>query len=159
MTSDTGTGGAFGEVTGMHLGGGYDYSASYDLLGRATDLKTRRTSDGATVFDQARTFDGAGNVATIGTTLPAGTDNQAFCYDEQDRLTWASSATATPPCGGTNAAGTLSAARYTQSFTYDVMGRLAAARWAATRTGRARTCMRRRGSGRAGRRPTTRRGT
>src|SRR6202011_5894241 len=50
----TGTGGAFGEVTGMHLGGGYDYSASYDLLDRATDLKTRRTSDGTTVFDQSR---------------------------------------------------------------------------------------------------------
>jgi RHS repeat-associated protein len=120
----TGTGGAFGEVTAMHLGGGYDYSASYDLLDRAFDLKTRRTSDGTTVFDQSRTFDTAGNVSTASTTMPAGTDNQSFCYDEQDRLTWASSATATPPCGGTNTAGTLSAAQYTQSFGYDVMGRL-----------------------------------
>jgi YD repeat-containing protein len=121
----TGPGGAFGEVTAMHLGGGYDYSASYDLLDRAFDLKTRRTSDGTTVFDQSRTFDATGNVSTASTTMPAGTDNQTFCYDEQDRLTWASSATATPPCGGTNTAGTLSAAQYTQSFTYDVMGRLA----------------------------------
>jgi YD repeat-containing protein len=120
----TGTGGAFGEVTAMHLGSGYDYSASYDLLDRPTDLKTRRTSDGTTVFDQSRTFDAAGNVSTASTTMPAGTDNQSFCYDEQDRLTWASSATATPPCGGTNTAGTLSAAQYTQSFAYDVMGRL-----------------------------------
>jgi RHS repeat-associated protein len=121
----TGVGGAFGEVTAMHLGGGYDYTASYDLLDRAFDLRTKRTSDGTTVFDQSRTFDAAGNVSTASTTMPAGTDNQTFCYDEQDRLTWASSATATPPCGGSNTAGTLSAAGYTQSFAYDVMGRLA----------------------------------
>jgi hypothetical protein len=30
-----------------------------------------------------------------------------------------------PPCGGNNTSGTLSAAHYTQSLTYDVMGRLA----------------------------------
>src|SRR5207244_13456313 len=105
--------------------GGYDFSATYDLLDRATDLKTKRTSDGATLFDQTRTFDAAGNVSTANTTLPAGTDNQSFCYDEQDRLTWSSAATATPPCGGSNTAGTLAAAQYTQAFTYDVMGRLA----------------------------------
>ncbi|HEY7199658.1 MAG TPA: hypothetical protein VIC57_05580, partial [Candidatus Dormibacteraeota bacterium] len=121
----TGVGGAFGELTAMHLGGGYDYSATYDTLDRATDLKTKRTSDGTTLFDQNRTFDGAGNVSTAQTTMPAGSDNQAFCYDEQDRLTWSSSATATPPCGGGNTAGTLTAAQYTQAFTYDVMGRLA----------------------------------
>jgi YD repeat-containing protein len=120
----TGVGGAFGDITAMHLGGGYDYSASHDLLGRATDLKTKRTSDGATLFDQARTFDGAGNVSTAGTTMPAGTDNQAFCYDEQDRLTWAGS-TGTPPCTGTAiGAGTLTGAQYTQAFGYDTMGRL-----------------------------------
>src|SRR5205823_12738477 len=46
--------------------------------------------------------------------------------DEQDRLTWSSAASATPPCGGAaNTAGTLAAAQYTQSFTYDVLGRLA----------------------------------
>ncbi|HEY7199067.1 MAG TPA: hypothetical protein VIC57_02590, partial [Candidatus Dormibacteraeota bacterium] len=64
-------------------------------------------------------------MTTTQTTMPAGTDNQSFCYDEQDRLTWSSSATATPPCGGGNTAGTLTAAQYTQAFTYDVMGRLA----------------------------------
>ncbi|HSR26325.1 MAG TPA: hypothetical protein VLW53_22405, partial [Candidatus Eisenbacteria bacterium] len=120
----TGVGGAFGELTAMHLGGGYDYSATYDLLDRATDLKTRRSSDGTVLFDQARTFDGAGNVAAASTTMPAGTDNQAFCYDEQDRLTWAGSV-GTPPCTGTAiTAGTLTAAQYTQSFTSDVLGRL-----------------------------------
>jgi hypothetical protein len=68
-------------------------------------------------------FDAVGNVSTESVTLPAGTDNQAFCYDEQDRLTWAG-AIGTPPCTGMAiSGGTLSAAQYTQSFTYDVMGR------------------------------------
>src|SRR5207237_2383959 len=115
----TGPGGAFGELTAMHLGGGYDYSATYDALDRAFDLKTRRTSDNAVLFDQTRTFDAAGNVSTAQTTMPAGTDAQAFCYDEQDRLTWSSSATATPPCGGSNTAGSLTAAQYTQAFRHD----------------------------------------
>src|SRR5207249_4760523 len=120
----TGVGGAFGELTAMHLGGGYDYSATYDVLDRATDLKTKRSSDNTVLFDQARSFDGAGNVGTITTTMPSGTDNQAFCYDEQDRLTWAGT-NGTPPCSGTAiTAGTLTAARYTQSFGYDVLGRL-----------------------------------
>jgi hypothetical protein len=47
-----------------------------------------------------------------------------FCYDEQNWLTWASSASGTIPCGGTNTAGTLSGASYTQSFNYDTLGRL-----------------------------------
>jgi len=68
--ANTGIGGAFGEITAMHLGGGYDYSASYDLLDRATDLKTKRTSDGTVMFDQSRTFDGAGNVTTTNMTMP-----------------------------------------------------------------------------------------
>lgn len=104
--------------------GKYTYSASYDALLRATDLKWTRASDGATLFEQARTFDGASNVTTASTSLQAGTDNQAFCYDEQNRLTWASSASGAAPCGGTNTAGTLTAAQYTQSFTYDNLGRL-----------------------------------
>jgi RHS repeat-associated protein len=121
----TSTGGAFGEITGASLGNGtYTYSANYDLLDRATDLKTTKTSGGTIMFDQSRTFDAAGNVSTASTTMPGATDNQSFCYDEQDRLTWASSATATPPCGGSNTAGTLTAAQYTQSFGYDVLGRL-----------------------------------
>jgi hypothetical protein len=112
------------EMTAMHLGGGFDFSASYDALDRATDLKTKRTSDGTTLFDQARTFDAAGNVLTASTTLGAATDNQVFCYDEQNRLTWAGSA-GVPPCTGTAiTAGSLSAAQYSQSFSYDNMGQL-----------------------------------
>ena len=76
----------------------------------------------ATAFDQQRTFDDAGNVATATTTLPGGTDNQAFCYDEQDRLTWAGS-TGTPPCQSLTV-GTLSSAAYSQTFAYDLLGRM-----------------------------------
>lgn len=36
--------------------------------------------------------DAVGNVANAWTTLPTGTDYQAFCYDELNRLVWASSA-------------------------------------------------------------------
>ncbi len=77
--------------------GGTTFSSSYDLLDRATDLNVKRSS--VVIFDQLRIFDAAGNVKTANTTLPTGTDNQALCYDEQDRLTWAGSA-GTPPCGG-----------------------------------------------------------
>lgn len=47
----SGLGGSFGEMTGATLGG-TTFSASYDLLDRATDLKVKRTSDNATIFDQ-----------------------------------------------------------------------------------------------------------
>ena len=61
LTYGTG-GGPFGEITGASLGNGtYTYSATYDLLDRATDLKTTKTSGGTVMFEQARTFDGAGD--------------------------------------------------------------------------------------------------
>jgi RHS repeat-associated protein len=76
------------------------------------------------MFDQARVFDAGGNVGTINTTLSAGTDNQAFCYDEQNRLTAAASS-GTVPCQSFSA-GTLAVASYNQVFAYDTMGRLTA---------------------------------
>jgi RHS repeat-associated protein len=120
-----GTGGASGFMTSANLGGTtYQYTAGFDLLARATDLNVKRATDQAIMFDQTRTFDASGNVSTGSTTLTAGTDNQAFCYDEQNRLTWAGS-TATPPCIGTAiSSGTLTSAQFTQSFAYDTMGRL-----------------------------------
>jgi len=67
-----------------------------------------------------------GNVATGATTLAAGTDSQQFCYDEQNRLTWAGS-TGTPPCTGTPITpGSLTAAQYSTSYGYDAMNRLKA---------------------------------
>jgi RHS repeat-associated protein len=121
----TGTGGAVGRLTGASLGGGtYTYRAAYDLLGRLTDTALTRTSGGVNLFEQQRTFDGAGNVVGATTTVPQGTDVQRFCYDEQDRLTWAGT-TGTPPCTGTAITpGTLTAAAYTQSFGYDTLDRL-----------------------------------
>ena len=121
----TGTGGAQGRLTGASLGGGtYTYRAAYDLLGRPTDTAVTRTSGGVSLFEQQRSFDGAGNVVGATTTVPQGTDAQHFCYDEQDRLTWAGT-TGTPPCTGTAITpGTLTAAAYTQSFGYDTLDRL-----------------------------------
>jgi len=118
----TGFGGAARRLTSASLGGGqYQYTASFDALLRATDIKT--ANGGTTLFEQSRNFDAAGNVTSASTTLPAGTDNQAFCYDEQDRLTWAGAA-GTPPCGVGLTPGSLTAAQYTQSFSYDNLGRL-----------------------------------
>jgi hypothetical protein len=81
-------------------------------------------SDGATLFVAQPTYDGVGNVTGVTTTLPQGTDVQAFRYDEQNRLAWASGTSGNIPCGGTNTAGSLTAAQYTQSFSYDNLGRL-----------------------------------
>ncbi len=61
-------------------------------------------------------------MSTVNTSLPAGTDNQAYCYDEQNRLTWAGS-TGTAPCQSFTP-GTLTAADYTQSYAYDTLNRL-----------------------------------
>ncbi|GCF08613.1 hypothetical protein KDI_21770 [Dictyobacter arantiisoli] len=75
-----------------------------------------------TLFDQTRTYDAVGNVSTVNTTLPTGTDNQMYCYDELNRTTWAGS-TGTAPCG-TLTAGTLTAANYQQSYVFDTLNRL-----------------------------------
>ncbi|HEX6797113.1 MAG TPA: RHS repeat-associated core domain-containing protein, partial [Ktedonobacterales bacterium] len=74
----------------------------------------------------ARSYDAVGNVANVWTTLPSGTDYQAFCYDEQNRLVWASSASGTVPCGsgGTWSAGSLAGASYTKTYSYDTLNRL-----------------------------------
>lgn len=119
----TGFGGAVQQITAASLGGGaYQYNATYDALLRATDLKWTNGSGSTTFFDQTRTFDGAGNVTSANSTLPAGTDNQVFCYDEQNRLTWAGS-TGTPPCtGNAIASGTIGA--YKDIRTYDNLGRI-----------------------------------
>jgi RHS repeat-associated protein len=122
----TGTGGANGLITDAILGPPpltYEYNATYDPLARLTDI-FYAVQGQTRLFEQTRTFDAAGNVSTASTTLPAGTDNQAFCYDEQNRLTWAGSV-GTPPCTGVPiSAGSLTSAQYTQSFSYDNIGRL-----------------------------------
>ncbi|MBF6591604.1 MAG: hypothetical protein IVW57_13915 [Ktedonobacterales bacterium] len=83
----------------------------------------RRRRWGGTLFAATRGFDAVGNVTSTQMTLPGGTDTQAFCYDEQDRLTWAGS-TGTPACGTPLTPGTLTSAAYTQAFSYDTSDRL-----------------------------------
>jgi RHS repeat-associated protein len=109
---------------GIGANGMYAYAASYDLNHRLSSASLTRLIDSTVLFQTQPSFDAAGNVVGVNTTLPQGTDNQAFCYDEQNRLTWASSASGSIPCGGTNTAGTLTAAQYTHSYAYDTLGRL-----------------------------------
>jgi RHS repeat-associated protein len=98
----------------------YAWALSYDTLNRLNETKV--TASGTTLFDQTRSFDAVGNVWNTLTTLQAGTDNQAFCYDEQNRLIWAG-AEGTPPCQGLTE-GSLTSAAYQQSYAYDVLDRL-----------------------------------
>ncbi len=66
-----------------------------------------------------------GNVISENTALGSAstTDNQLFCYDEQNRLVWAG-ATGTSPCNGNVSSGSLTSAYYSQAYTYDAQGRL-----------------------------------
>jgi hypothetical protein len=123
----SGAGGAAGQATsadvGSGAGGTYSYSASYDTNVRLSSLSLTRSSDSTVLFRSQRGYDAVGNVTAVNTTLAAGSDNQAFCYDEQNRLVWAGS-TGTPSCGSSLTPGSLSAANYTQTFAYDTLDRL-----------------------------------
>jgi RHS repeat-associated protein len=121
----SGAAGAAGRLTHANLANSaIDYNASYDALGRLTSTSLTRHQDGATRFSQSRGYDAVGNVTSVLTTLQAGTDNQAFCYDELNRLTWASAASGSIPCGGTNTAGTLTSAQYSPiSYSFDALDR------------------------------------
>ena len=121
--SYAGLAGASQQPTSGSIGNStYTGNWTYDLNLRLTESKIQLASNNSTMFDQTRAFDAAGNVLTTNTTLPAGTDNQAFCYDDLDRLVWAG-ASGTPPCQSLTA-GTLTSAQYQQSYTYDILDRL-----------------------------------
>ncbi len=95
----SGVGGAAGHATSASVGGGtYTFSSSYDADVRLSSLSVSNTSTSAVLFQSQRGYDAASNVTSVATTLSAGTDNQAFCYDDQNRLVWAGS-TGTPSCG------------------------------------------------------------
>ncbi len=122
--SYSGAGGAAGAPTGASVAGGvYTYSASYDLDTRLSSLSLVNANTSTTLFSSAPGYDAASNVTSVSTTLAAGTDNQAFCYDEQDRLVWAGAA-GTPACGSALTPGSLTSAQYTQTFGYDTLDRL-----------------------------------
>jgi RHS repeat-associated protein len=119
----SGTNGASMLPTNATVGNSaYQWSFSYDADLRPTDSNVKLLSNNSTIYDEQLSYDAVGNVLTANTTLPTGTDHQAFCYDEQNRLIWAG-ATGTPPCQSLTA-GTLTAAQYQQSYSYDVLDRL-----------------------------------
>ena len=126
--SYSGAAGAFGAITSANVGQAagaalYHYAAQLDSDGRlvADDLVT--VSTGAMLFDEQMSYDPVGNVAAVTTVLPAGTDHQLFCYDEQNRLTWAGT-TSGNPCGNPGSTGSFGGASYTQTFGYDTLNRL-----------------------------------
>jgi RHS repeat-associated protein len=100
----------------------YQWNLNYDALFNPIEQQVQKVSGSVTLFDQTRSYDAVGNVSTVNTTLPTGTDHQMFCYDAMNRMTWAGS-TGTAPCG-TLTAGTLTAANYQQSYTFDTLNRL-----------------------------------
>ncbi len=58
---------------------------SFDAMARLTGIQVQTGT--TTDFVQTRSFDNVGNVQTTQTTLPTGTDNQVFRYDQVNRLT------------------------------------------------------------------------
>ncbi len=105
--------------------GVYTYTPTHDPLLRFNSLTWTLTSSGATIFGASRSFDNVSNVATVTTIFPGGTSNQAFCYDEQNRLNWTAGEGATGPCGVSITTGTLAAAAYgLGAVTYDTLDRM-----------------------------------
>jgi hypothetical protein len=116
-----------GRIAYREAGTTYNFSASYDAAVRFSSLSLTNTSTSTSTlfFSSQRGYDTASNVTAVTTTLAAGiggTDNQLFCYDEQNRLVWAG-ASGAPRCGGTLTAGSLTSASYTQTFAYDTLDR------------------------------------
>ena len=126
--SYSGASGAFGAITSAQVGQNagaalYHATAQLDTDGRPSTTTLSRVSDGATLYSEQLTYDPVGNVSAVSTTLPQGTDNQAFCYDEQNRLVWAGT-TSGNPCNNPATVGSFGGASYTQSFGYDPLNRL-----------------------------------
>jgi RHS repeat-associated protein len=121
----TGLAGAAGRVTSMNLGNSiYSYSASYDIGMRLTSASLSDTSGGTQLYQTQPTYDAASNVVGVSTAILGQTDIQQFCYDSLNRLTW-SGTSGTPSCSGVNFnSGTLTAANYQQSYSYNVDGGL-----------------------------------
>ncbi len=103
-----------GQLAGIAVGGTanktsvptsiFSTSRSYDGMQRPVSSSATRTGASSPFWNQQRTFDNAGNILQLSTMLPtvsggsSKTDNQSFCYDALDRLTWAGN-TGTPSGG------------------------------------------------------------
>ncbi|HLG78379.1 MAG TPA: RHS repeat-associated core domain-containing protein, partial [Ktedonobacteraceae bacterium] len=114
----TGLAGASGRVTTMDYGNGTIYTASYDTGMRLTSASLTQSSTNASLYQTQPAYDAANNVVSVATSITGSTDTQQFCYDSLNRLTWAGS-TGTPPCASLTP-GTLTAAQYQQSNSYNV---------------------------------------
>ncbi len=90
-----------------------------------------------TIFSQNRSYDQAGNVTSLATTLASvpgypnsgGSETQNFCYNEQNELMWAGN-TGTQPsagsgtCGNNSLSSGLTGASYNKSYVYTHLGQL-----------------------------------
>jgi hypothetical protein len=99
----------------------------YDSDLRPTSASTGWQS-GGTIYSDAVSYDAVGNVTSRTTTQAAVSGVQNYCYDEQNRLVWASNSVAAQPpagesCGTTALQGTLGGS-YTASYVYTHLGQL-----------------------------------
>jgi RHS repeat-associated protein len=111
-------------------------SLLYDGVLRPASATTTWSSGGSTVYSDAVSYDNVGNVLSRSTTQATvsgvsgsgGNEVQNFCYDEQNRLVWASNATtATAASGQTCGSAALQATlggSYTHSYVYTNLGQL-----------------------------------
>lgn len=118
----------------------FGMTLGYDGVHRLVSSSATRSST-VPFWSQQRTYDNVGNVLQLSTTLPTTsggslTDNQSFCYDALNRLTWAgnSAPSSSGPgallplggpgahCGATPTGSTTTA--YVQGFGYDPIDRM-----------------------------------
>jgi len=123
-----GQAGAAGLPSQVSEGNGlYTAKLAYNLNNVLNSIQVQLTNNQSTLFSQARQYDAVSNVVAQQTAISGQTDNESFCYDEQNRLIWAGTAKnggTIPSCAGTITAGTLTAAQYQQPFGYDTQWRL-----------------------------------
>jgi RHS repeat-associated protein len=138
-----GAAGAAGEPDSYVVGGTGGCSAdngsilcaqlSYDGDLRPTQATFTQPTSSTPITDYSLgiTYDAVGQITSLSSGIPAaggqsgGQDTQQFCYDEQDRLTWAGNS-GTNPCTGQAVTGTTlpTGSAHTASYQYDVLGRI-----------------------------------
>nr|MBA2393449.1 RHS repeat-associated core domain-containing protein [Ktedonobacteraceae bacterium] len=103
----------------------------YDGIQRPWESSATRQGSSQPFWDQVRSYDNVGNVLGLSTTVPTSsgstqTEQEAFCYDALNRVTWAGNAGT--PAGGDHcmwsAPGSTPLPAYTQHFSYDDLDRL-----------------------------------
>lgn len=114
----------------------FSYDTNLRPQGEIASWQSGSGSTG-TIFSNNRTYDAVGNVASVTNTQAAiqgvsnsgGSSTEVFCYDEENRLTWAGNTGTVPgagngTCGNATPANTLGGAGYTSSYAYDHLGQL-----------------------------------